>query len=193
MRTARDEEFHAFVVARRAGMLRTATLLAAGDGHLAEDVVQSTLTKLYVAWPLFSRATNQEGYARRALVNALVDEHRRPWRRRERPSTEVLEPAVATPEAGGEQTEALYEALRLLPPRMRAVVVYRYLHDLSVADTADALSCSQGTVKSQTARALDHLRAVLDLPAERTTPTTVPTPGPVRAVASTHTTGALDV
>ncbi len=188
MKTVRDEEFHAFVLDRRVDLLRTATLLTAGDRHLAEDVVQSTLTRLYMAWPLFTRAANREGYARRALVNALVDEHRRPWRRRERPSADVLERASAPPEGGTARTEALCEALRLLPPRMRAVVVYRYFQDLSVADTADALSCSQGTVKSQTARALDHLRDVLNdsPPGSSEQAQTIPTSPSLSAVVSTH-------
>ena len=160
MRSTRDEEFRVFVIDRRSDLLRTATLLTAGDAHLAEDVVQATLTRLYVSWPLFRRATNRDGYARRALVNALMDEHRRPWRRQERMSSAVPE-RVAEADPSTPRTEALNQALSDLPPRMRAAVVYRYFHDLSVADTADALSCSQGTVKSQTARALDRLRAVL--------------------------------
>ncbi len=73
MTTERDEQFHDFVVARRAALVRTATLLTAGDPHLAEDLVQSTLTKLYVAWPAFQRADNRDGYVRRVMVNALTD------------------------------------------------------------------------------------------------------------------------
>jgi RNA polymerase sigma-70 factor (sigma-E family) len=161
MKAARDEEFRTYVLDRRAGLLRTATLLTAGDRHLAEDVVQSTLTRLYVAWPLFKKAANPDAYARRALVNALVHEHRRPWRRRERTLSEVPELPSPESDAGAARVDGLHDALRKLPPRMRAAVVYRYFHDLSVADTADALSCSQGTVKSQTARALDQLRDVL--------------------------------
>lgn len=159
----RDEEFRAYVLARRAEMLRTAILLTAGDKHLAEDVVQSTLTRLYLSWPLFQKAANPEGYARRALSNALMDEHRRPWRRRERASAEVSEHVSGPANETSAQIDALHEALRNLPPRMRAALVYRYFHDMSVADTADALNCSQGTVKSQTSRALDQLRDVLDV------------------------------
>ena len=174
MRTNRDEEFRAFVLARRADLVRSATLLTAGDRHLAEDVVQSTLTALYVHWPKYRGAANPPAYARRCLVNALIDEKRRPWRQRER-SIDVLRDSVRPmgPLGGGhpfqapgldhdgEQVEAMYEALRALPPRMRAVLVFRYFHDLSVADTAEALSCSQGNVKSQAARAIDRLRARL--------------------------------
>lgn len=160
MKTERDEQFHQFVVSRRAALVRTATLLTAGDAHLAEDLVQSTLTKLYVAWPSFQRADNPDGYVRRTLVNALTDERRRWWRRSERPMAEVPDRAAAE-HITGDVSDGLRAALRELPPRMRAALVFRYFYDLDVADTADALGCSEGTVKSQTARALDRLRTVL--------------------------------
>lgn len=152
----RDEQFHGFVLQQRTSLLRTATLLTAGDGHLAEDLVQTVLTRLYVRWPAFRAAENRSAYARRALTNALVDERRRAWRRREHVRPELPERAV--PDDGDRRTDEVYRALADLPPRMRAAVVFRYFHDLSVADTAAALDCSQGTVKSQTARALDKLR-----------------------------------
>ena len=160
MKTERDEQFHQFVVGRRAALVRTATLLTAGDAHLAEDLVQSTLTKLYVAWPSFQRADNPDGYVRRTLINALTDERRRWWRRTERPMAEVPDRA-GTEHIDGDVSDGLRAALRELPPRMRAALVFRYFYDLDVADTADALGCSEGTVKSQTARALDRLRTVL--------------------------------
>ena len=159
MTTERDEQFHDFVVARRAALVRTATLLTAGDPHLAEDLVQSTLTKLYVAWPVFQRAGNRDGYLRRVMVNALTDERRRMWWRRERPVAELPDRPQAGPD--GDDDSALRTALRDLPPRMRAAVVFRYFYDLDIAETADALGCSQGTVKSQTSRALDRLRDAL--------------------------------
>lgn len=164
MRTVRDEEFHAYVLDRRAELLRTATLLTAGDRHHAEDVVQSTLTKLYLSWPLFSRVANRDGYARRALVNAFIDEQRRPWRRRERAAADLPEVPTSAADIGTARGESLLMAMRELPPRMRATIVCRYFHDLSVAETADVLGCSPGTVKSQTARALDNLRDVLESP-----------------------------
>jgi RNA polymerase sigma-70 factor (sigma-E family) len=156
----RDEEFRAFVLARRDDLVRTAVLLTAGDRHLAEDLTQTTLTALYVHWPAYRRAANPAAYARRCLVNALIDERRRPWRR-ERPTEEFRDaalPPVSAVDGPGGRIEAMYQALRELPPRMRAVLVFRYFHDLSVAETADALSCSQGTVKSQANRALERLR-----------------------------------
>ena len=160
MTTTRDEQFRRYVLARRADLLRTATLLTAGDRHLAEDLVQATLTRLYLAWPAFQRAANPGGYARRALVNALTDEHRRNWRRRERPMADL--PERPMPEITGPRSDELDEALAQLPPRMRAALVFRYFHELNVAETALALGCAEGTVKSQTARALDRLRAVLE-------------------------------
>jgi RNA polymerase sigma-70 factor (sigma-E family) len=189
MKTTRDEEFRSFVLTRRADLVRTATLMTAGDRHMAEDVVQATLTRLYVAWPLFLRADNQDGYARRALVNAFIDEQRRPWRRRERTSSVVPELPAADSDTGARRTEALHDALRALAPRMRAAVVYRYFHDLSVAETADALSCSQGTVKSQTARALTRLREALGDPSSATPDPsrTTATPQPLSAAVSATT------
>jgi RNA polymerase sigma-70 factor (sigma-E family) len=148
------------VAHRREDLVRTARLLTAGDRHLAEDLVQSALTKLYVSWAAFRRADSPDAYLRRVLVNALTDERRRIWRRRERPMAEVPDrPGGDTP--GGPVDEALQQALRELPPRMRAAVVFRYFYGLDVAETANALGCSVGTVKSQTARALDKLRAAL--------------------------------
>jgi RNA polymerase sigma-70 factor (sigma-E family) len=163
VRRDRDKQFHDFVLARRAGLVRTATLLTAGDRHLAEDLVQSTLTKLYVAWPSFQRADNPDGYTRRALVNALTDERRRLWRRQERSTAELPE-ISRTDEYRDPPAAGLRQALHDLPPKMRAAVVFRYFHDLTVTETAEALGCSQGTVKSQTSRALARLRAALEIP-----------------------------
>lgn len=160
-RTERDEQFHAFVAERRPQLVRTATVLAAGDQYLAEDLVQSVLTKLYVGWPSFRQAANSEGYLRRMLVNALIDESRRIWRRRERPMAQV--PDLVAAEYGGIGDSGIVrQVVRDLPPRMRAAVVFRYFCDLSVAETAEALGCSEGTVKSQTAKALNRLRKALD-------------------------------
>ena len=129
--------------------------------------MQAALTKLYVSWAAFRRAENPDGYMRRALVNALLDERRRVWRRFERSVADIPEP-VRGAEPGDGDPE-LSRALQALPPRMRAAVVFRYFHDLDVAETAAALECSEGTVKSQTARALDKLRAALEQPAESVT------------------------
>lgn len=186
----RDDEFRAWAQEHRQGLLRTATLLAAGDQHTAEDVVQSALTKLYVAWPRVRGADDRSAYVRRALVNAFTDEMRARRRRHEDLRSELPERSVAHG-ATDPDTLLLYAALRELPDRMRATVVLRYFHELSVQETARSLRCTQGTVKSQTARALDKLRARLgttlradDAPATR--PATTPAPTPAVAPAPTQ-------
>jgi RNA polymerase sigma-70 factor (sigma-E family) len=161
----RDEEFSAFVVGRRVGMLRSACLLTAGDPHLAEDLVQTALARMYVAWPKVQRSDSPDAYARRILVNAYIDEVRRPrWRREQsvaqppdRADTRL--PALWPEAVDGDTIRA---ALAELPRRMRAAVVLRHWLDLSVEETADLLHCSEGTVKSQTAKAITRLRGLLD-------------------------------
>ena len=159
----RDQEFLTFVRERRTELVRTAVLLTAGDRDLAEDLTQTTLTALYVRWPASRQARNPAAYVRRCLVNALIDEKRRPWRREQAMEELPADVALSThlpfdQVAPDHRTEALYAALRELPPRQRAVLVLRYFHDLSVEETAEAMSCSGGTVKSQAKRALDKLR-----------------------------------
>src|SRR5690349_11578551 len=90
-RSSRDEEFSAFVQTRRSGLVRSACLLTAGDTHLAEDLVQTTLARLYVAWPKVRRAGTESAYVWRIIVNAHIDDVRRPSRRRERHVPELPE------------------------------------------------------------------------------------------------------
>lgn len=149
------------MTARRTALRRTATLLVAGDTHLAEDLVQTALTKSYVAWRRVERDRGPEHYARRILVNALVDEQRRPWRRRETSRAELPDTGLAPTGASAEHRDAVGRALRQLAPRMRAAVVLRHWLGYDVAECAELLSCSEGTVKSQTARGLDRLRELL--------------------------------
>src|SRR4051794_3795131 len=156
----RDAAFRAFVAARRPALVRTATLLAAGDAHAAEDLVQTALTRLYVAWPRVDREHGPEAYARRILVNALVDERRRPWSRRESSRAELPDVPAEAP-GSAEDRDAVRRALAALAPRMRAAVVLRHWLGYDVAECAQLLGCSEGTVKSQTARGLDRLRALL--------------------------------
>ncbi|MBI9113682.1 SigE family RNA polymerase sigma factor [Sanguibacter suaedae] len=160
-----DDGFRAWAADNRRLLVRTATLLTAGDQHTAEDVVQTTLTKMYLAWPRLRGVENRSAYARRVLVNAFTDEMRSTRRAREDLRSQLPERAAGPGTAGhgpvSEDTWLLYSALADLPERMRATVVLRYFHDLSVAETARALRCTQGTVKSQTARALDKLKVRL--------------------------------
>ncbi|MGC4803974.1 SigE family RNA polymerase sigma factor [Micromonospora sp. DT233] len=158
MTSERDEQFGQYVLDRRAELVRTARLITGGDHHLAEDLVQTTLTKLYVKWPAFRRAGNPGGYAYRIMVNALTDERRRPWWRRERSTASLPDIPQAEPGLDREGVDELMTALRGLPPRMRATLVFRYFHGLDVAETAGALGCSESSVKTQTARGLQRLR-----------------------------------
>lgn len=151
----RDEaEFRAFVEANGATLLHAARLLT-GDHHRGEDLVQTALTRVYLKW---GRIDAPLPYARRALVNAHIDQTRRRWWG-ERP-TETL---PDTAETGAETTasdsrDQLRRMLAELPPKDRAVIVLRYYCDLSERDTADTLGLPVGTVKSSCARALARLR-----------------------------------
>lgn len=167
----RSAEFVAFTRAHRGDLVRTAVLLCAGDEAFAEDVVQTTLTRLYLAWAKARRADAPLAYARRSLTHVFIDETRRAHRRRERvvasPTDTAVEPVAAPGDP--ELRQLVLAALSSLGPRQRAVVVLRHWHDLDVAETARILGCSTGTVKSQNARALAHLRTHLtdlDLPLE---------------------------
>lgn len=154
----REPEFSAYATARRAQLYRTACLLC-GDPHRAEDVVQDVLARLYANWSRVTRADNVEGYVRRILVNTHYSERRRPWRR-ESPSTSVdlppLEPGLAP-----EDADAIWTAIRALPPGQRKVIVLRHIWDRSVEETAADLGISPGTVKTQTRDALTALRRAL--------------------------------
>lgn len=154
---SRAMEFGAYVAQRRLHLYRSAWLLC-GDPHRAEDLVQETLTKLYLAWPRVSRADTVEAYVRRMLVNANIDESRRPWRR-ERPTAEP--PDTPVPTEVGEAADELWAALRALPAGQRRVVVLRHYWGLSIEETATDLGVSAGTVKSQTSAALTSLRRIL--------------------------------
>lgn len=159
MSNERDDAFRAFVRGSRGQLLRTATFLSSGDRFAAEDLVQTALMRLYVAWPRV-RTETAEAYARKALTNALIDSRRRAFVRHERPHADL--PDIVAPEPASTRIEAaVFAALAALPPRMRAAVVLRHLCDLSVTETADALNCTEGTIKSQTARGLSQLRAAL--------------------------------
>src|SRR3954451_22253467 len=145
MSPADETDFRGFAESRRAGLRRTAFLLC-GDWHQADDLVQSALVKLYVAWPRLHDVKGPDAYARRTLVRCYLDERRRPWRR-EAPVEAVEERPVG--DVGIERALDLRAALSRLPARQRATLLLRYWADSSVAETAEALGCSEGTVKSQ--------------------------------------------
>ncbi|MEV0395441.1 SigE family RNA polymerase sigma factor [Polymorphospora rubra] len=163
-----DDEFRDFVAARSSSLLRTAYLLA-GDWATAEDLLQTALTKTYLAWKRLGGIEAVEPYARRVLINTATSWWRRRWHG-ERP-TEVL-PERAAPDRIEEQLErdALWQHVKALPARQRAVLVLRFYEDLSEAQTAAMLNISVGTVKSQTSRALHTLRRRLGDDGVRRTP-----------------------
>jgi RNA polymerase sigma-70 factor (sigma-E family) len=161
MSVAFEGAFHAFALSRRPMLRRTAFLLC-GDWYQADDLVQTALVKLYVAWPRVRASGPPDAYVQRVLVRCYLDERRRPWRR-ESPVEIVDRDGTATgPE---EDQRDLRSELARLPRRQRATLLLRFWLDMSVAQTADALGCSEGTVKSQTARALTTLREQLGDPA----------------------------
>jgi RNA polymerase sigma-70 factor (sigma-E family) len=151
-----EKDFREFVAARSGALLRTAYLLA-GDWATAEDLLQISLTKTFLAWKRLGRIEAVEPYTRRVLVNTATSWWRRRWHG-ERP-TDVL-PESATADGLEERLErdALWRHVRELPTRQRAVLVLRFYEDLSEADTARLLGVSVGTVKSQCSRALATLR-----------------------------------
>jgi RNA polymerase sigma-70 factor, ECF subfamily len=148
--------FRAFVEANGATLLHAARLLT-GDHHRGEDLVQTALTKVYLKW---GRIDAPLPYARRALVNAHIDQTRRRWWG-ERPTETLPEdppPGLATDVAASDSRDELRRMLAGLAPKERAVIVLRYYCDLSEQDTAATLGLPVGTVKSSCARALARLR-----------------------------------
>jgi RNA polymerase sigma-70 factor (sigma-E family) len=146
--------FDEFVAARSSALLRTAYLLT-HDHALAEDLLQTALTKSWFAWDRI--AGEPEAYVRRVLVNTFASWWRRKWNGEH--ATEEL-PDRGTDDAAEAVSAGhdLWTAMERLPRRQRAVVVLRYFEDLTEAQTADTLGCSIGTVKSQTSKALAKLR-----------------------------------
>lgn len=163
-----EAEFADFVTHRSPALLRTAYLLCGGDHAAAEDLLQEVLERVFPRWRRIHR--EPERYVRAALVNAATNRWRHRSRRvREAPLTlDRPHPEVAGPEQHVLDQDLLLRALATLPPRMRAVLVLRFFDDLSEADTAAALRCGVGTVKSQTSRGLARLRDQLD-PSQPTT------------------------
>jgi RNA polymerase sigma-70 factor (sigma-E family) len=155
-------DFDEFVREAWPGLLRTAYLLTGDRGH-AEDIVQTALLQVARKWRRMRG--DPTPYARQAVVNLAKNR----WRdrfRRPRESAAIADPGYAPPEADVLLQQVLLPAVMELPVRQRAVLVLRYFQDLSVEQTADALGCSTGTVKSHTHHALSKLREALGDPTE---------------------------
>ena len=155
-----DGAFSRYVTARRDHVRRTAYLLC-GDWHRAEDLTQIAFVKLYGAWDRVRDPRALDAYVRSCLVRAAIDESRRPWRRER--AVEVLPEVPDSFDISSVISDrALVQAaLEQIPPGQRATLVLRYFEGLDVAAAAAALDCSEGNVKSQTARGLAALKKAL--------------------------------
>jgi RNA polymerase sigma-70 factor (sigma-E family) len=162
LRKAEEAEFHAYVSTRMDQWRRSAYLLCQ-DWHLADDLVSVAVTKLYRSWAKASRADNRDAYAQKVLTSCWLTERGRGWRRREQFAADPPEQQWAPPDQIGDR-ESLAALLRSLGPRQRAVLVLRFYLDYSVEETAAILQISAGTVKSQSARGLETLRAAAPAP-----------------------------
>ena len=176
MRVARNaavEDFRAYAVARSARLHRAALLLTGDRGH-AEDLVQTTLIKVYVNWRRVVKAGNADAYVNRVLVNTHLSLLRK-RRLRELLSDSLPEPAPVDPRYPVEELEAVWAALAGLPPRQRAAVVLRHYQGFSESETAEILNTSVGNVKSLTSRGLAGLRRCLSQSGEDAIVASVPT------------------
>jgi RNA polymerase sigma-70 factor (sigma-E family) len=163
MQRSEEAAYREYVTVRMDALRRTAYLLC-HNWHTADDLVSTTLAKLYDKWRHARQAENIDAYVRAMLVNAWLDERRRPWRR-EVPAERLPDVAEIPPPPRGEDAD-LMALLRSLPKRRRAVLVLRFYLDQSVEETAQVLGISPGTVKSTTARALETLRGAIANPTE---------------------------
>lgn len=152
-----DEEFADFVTQWSPALLRVAFLLTS-DRHEAEDLLQTALLKTSRHWSRLSDREAAHAYVRRVLVTTHTS-----WRRRRRVREVLVDhvPDAAGGQWAGVEAGRALQALEQLPPRMRAVVVLRCYEGLTEAETAEALGCSVGSVKSQASRGLARLRALL--------------------------------
>jgi len=155
-----DAEFAAYVAARRGVVRRTAYLLC-NDWHRADDLTQIAFVKLYGAWQRIRDRGALDAYVRSCLVRAVVDESRRPWRRERAVEAVPDTPAPSDTASTVADRELVRTALAQVPLGQRTVLVLRYFEGLDVAAAATALGCSEGNVKSQTARGLAALKVAL--------------------------------
>ncbi|MFJ4685928.1 SigE family RNA polymerase sigma factor [Streptomyces sp. NPDC088789] len=152
------DDFQSFARAATPRLFRSA-LLMSGDWHLAEDLVQTALGKIFSSWSRARRADNLEAYAHTVLMRTYIS-HRRLRRSSERPVAALPEPSTSSgPDSALRVT--LLAALAELPLRDRAVVVLRYWEDRSVEETASVLGMTRGSVRNRSSRALARLRRTI--------------------------------
>lgn len=159
MRKAETQAYLDFAAVRASHLYRSACLLASGDTHLAEDLVQDTLGRMFVVWGRMAKVGNPAAYAQTVLVRAFLT-HQRRRSSKERPSAELPDgPAGSGDDATLRVT--LLAALGRLNPKDRAVLVLRYWEDRSIEETAEALHSTPGAIRTRSVRALARLRAEL--------------------------------
>lgn len=156
--TDRRSDFSDYVSARRDGIRHLAFALC-GDWQGADDIVQIALTKLYVAWPRVRRSASEDAYVRKVVLRTAIDESRRPWRRET--AVRYLEDGPTPSPPDSSTALDLITALKTLPPRQHKIIVMRYWVGMSVAETATELGITEGTVKSQSSKALSKLHVLL--------------------------------
>ncbi|PWI17749.1 SigE family RNA polymerase sigma factor [Streptomyces sp. Act143] len=159
MRQVLADQYAEFAAARAGHLYRSACLLTAGDTHLAEDLVQETLGRLYIAWHRVSRVGNPAGYAQTVLTRTFLAHQRR--RSSTERATDPLPDRAAADQRDVPLRLTLLEALARLPAKDRAVVVLRYWEDRSIEETADAMNASSSAVRTRCTRALGRLRELL--------------------------------
>ncbi|WDZ85063.1 SigE family RNA polymerase sigma factor [Micromonospora cathayae] len=159
MPDASEQEYTEYVTARLPALHRLAYALC-GNADEADDLVQEAVTRLYQRWARVSRAERVDAYVRTVVVRLFIDGRRRGWWR-VRLSAAPPDPPPVPADPGVEDRTVLRTALGRVPPRQRAVLVLRFLHDLPVEEVAEILGCSSGTVKSQTAHGLAAMRRQL--------------------------------
>lgn len=155
MKAVQETEFADYVSARIPALRRLALVLCR-DWHSADDLVQATLAKLCQHWDRAAAARSTDAYVRGMLVREFLRERRSPWARRVDVTGQP--PEIQAAPADLEGLMDLQAAVSALPARQRAVLVLRFYCDLSVDQSAAALGCAAGTIKSQTAKALATLR-----------------------------------
>lgn len=146
-------EFTDFVAARGSALYRYGYVLT-GNAEDAADLTQEALMRLGDAWPRIRKRDDPEGYVRTTMARLHISVWRR--LRRERLVEAVPEATYTDDRLDGDI--GLWNELKGLPPKQRAVLVLRYYEDLSDQEIAELLGISRGTVRSQAARALDKLR-----------------------------------
>lgn len=159
MRRRDEESFLAFAVARSGPLFRSACVLCVGDEHLAEDLVQETLGRLYARWSRLQQVENPAAYAQTVLVRTFLTYRRR--RSSGELPTSVVPDATAAGEGDAPLRVTLLSAMGRLSSRDRAVLLLRYWEDRTVEQTADILQIRPGAVRNRSMRALERLREVL--------------------------------